>query len=140
MFSDNNTIVDMDNLDFHVEKNAKYRYAASKAGEWIYGFEMSRRHKSDGIIGIGVNPGNLKSDLFRQQGAVFRALTGPMAYPVVNGAYTELWAGLSPEITLEKAGSLVYPFGRFGTIRQDWTAATRSSAVGGNRTAQKFWD
>ncbi|KAG8162047.1 hypothetical protein KVR01_007812 [Diaporthe batatas] len=125
LFSDKNTIVDMDNLDFHVEKNAKYLYGASKAGDWIYGFEMSRRYKKEGIIGLGVNPGNLKSDLFRQQGAVFRALTGPMNYPVVNGAYTELWAGLSPEVTLEKAGSL---------------AATKSSAEGGNGTTQKFWD
>lgn len=90
IFSDKNTIVDMENLDFHVNKPAKYRYGASKAGDWIYGFEMSRRYKSEGIIGLGVNPGNLRSDLFRQQGAVFRALTGPMNYPVVNGAYTEL--------------------------------------------------
>lgn len=140
LFSDNNTIVDMDNLDFHIDKNAKYRYGASKAGDWIYGFEMSRRYKNEGIIGLGVNPGNLKSDLFRQQGAIFKALTGPANYPVVNGAYTELWAGLSPEVTLEKAGSLVYPFGRFGTIRKDWEAATKSSAEGGNGTAQKFWD
>jgi retinol dehydrogenase 12 len=140
LFSDKNTIVDMDNLDFHVEKNAKYRYGASKAGDWIYAFEMSQRHKSEGIIGLGVNPGNLKSDLFRHQGAAFKALTGPMNYPVVNGAYTELWAGLSPEVTLEKAGSLVYPFGRFGTIRKDWTAATNSAVEGGNGTAQRFWE
>lgn len=140
IFSDKNTIVDMDNLDFHIDKAAKYRYGASKAGDWIYGFEMSRRYKNDGIIGLGVNPGNLSSDLFRQQGAIFRALTGPMKYPVVNGAYTELWAGLSPEVTLDKAGSLVYPFGRFGAIRTDWAAATKPSAEGGNGTAQKFWD
>lgn len=140
LFSDKNTIVDMNNLDFNVDKNAKYRYGASKAGDWIYGFELSKRYKNEGIIGLGVNPGNLKSDLFRQQGAVFKTLTGPMNYPVVNGAYTELWAGLSPEVTLEKAGSLVYPFGRFGAIRKDWAAATKSEAEGGNGTAQKFWD
>lgn len=140
LFSDKDTIVDMDNLDFHADKNAKYRYGASKAGDWIYGFEMSRRYKNEGIIGLGVNPGNLKSDLFRQQGAVFKILTSPAYYPIVNGAYAELWAGLSPEVTLEKAGSLVYPFGRFGTIRKDWEAATKSGTEGGNGTAQKFWD
>lgn len=96
--------------------------------------------RSEGIIGLSVNPGNLRSDLSRQQGAVFRALTGLMNYPVVNGAYTELWAGLSLQVTLEKAGSLVYPFGHFGAIRKDWTAATKPSAEGGNGTAQKFWD
>lgn len=46
IFSDKNTIVDMDNLDFHVNKPAKYSYGASKAGDWIYGFEMSRRYKT----------------------------------------------------------------------------------------------
>lgn len=140
IFSEKDTIVDMDNLDFQNGKNAKYRYGVSKAGNWVYGFEMSRRYKSEGIIGLGVNPGNLKTDLFRQQSAVFRALTGPAAYPVVNGAYTELWAGLSPRVTLEKAGSLVYPFGRFGEIRKDWAAATKPSSEGGNGTAQRFWD
>ncbi|KAL1872946.1 short-chain alcohol dehydrogenase [Diaporthe australafricana] len=140
IFSEKNTIVDMDNLDFHVNKEAKYRYGTSKAGDWIYGSEISRRYKSEGIIGLGVNPGNLKSDLFRQQSAAFRAFTGPVSYPVVNGAYTELWAGLSPEVTLEKAGSLVNPFGRFGLARKDWAAATKPSAEGGNGTAQKFWD
>lgn len=141
LFSDKNTIVDMDNLNFHTcDRNAKYRYGVSKAGDWIYGFEMSRRYKDEGIIALGVNPGNLKSDLFRHQGTVFKALTGPASYPVVNGAYTELWAGLSPEVTLEKAGSLVYPFGRFGTIRKDWAAATKSDAKGGNGTTRKFWD
>lgn len=140
LFADKNTIVDMENLDMHVEKDAKYRYGASKAGDWIYGYELSKRFKSQGIIGLGVNPGNLKSELFRHQSAIFRTLTGPANYPIVNGAYTELWAGLSPEVTLEKAGSLVYPFGRFGTIRRDWEKATQAESEGGNGTTQKFWD
>lgn len=140
LFADKNTIVNMDNLDMHVEKNAKYRYGASKAGDWIYGYELSRRFRAQGIIGLGVNPGNLKSDLFRHQSTIFRALTGPVNYPILNGAYTELWAGLSPLVTLEKAGSLVYPFGRFGTIRRDWEHAIKPESEGGNGTAQKFWD
>lgn len=41
---------------------------------------------------------------------------------------------------LKMRESLVYPFGRFGTIRKDWTAATKSGAEGGNGTAQKLWD
>lgn len=140
LFADKNTIVDMNNLDMHAEKNAKYRYGASKGGDWIYGYELSRRFKAEGIIGLGVNPGNLKSDLFRHQSAVFRALTGPANYPIINGAYTQVWAGLFPEVTVENAGSLVYPFGRFGTIRRDWENAIKPESEGGNGTAQKFWD
>lgn len=59
---------------------------------------------------------------------------------MANGAYTELWAGLSPEVTLEKAGSFVYPFGRFGKIRPDWANAIKPVSEGGNGTTQKFWE
>lgn len=142
IFCDKNTtsIVDMDDLDFHDNKAAKSRYGTSRVGNFIYAFEMSRRYKSDGIIGLGVNSGNLDPDLFRQQGTVFGSLTSPMKYPVVNGAYTELWAGLSPEVILEKAGGFVYPFGCFGPIRKDWTQGTKSDDEGGNGTTKGFWD
>ncbi|KAI7773698.1 short-chain dehydrogenase [Diaporthe eres] len=79
-----------------------------------------------------------KSHYGTSKGAVFGSLTSPMKHPVVNGAYTELWAGLSPEVTLEKAGGLVYPFGCFGPIRKDWTEGTKSSDEGGNGTALRF--
>lgn len=102
--------------------------------------EPGKRFRAEGIIGLGVNPGNLKSELFRNQGAISRALTGPANYPIVNGAYTELWAALSPEVTLERVGSLVFPFGRFGVIRRDWEKATRPESEGGNGTTQKFWE
>lgn len=136
LFADKDTIVDIGNLDFHIEKDPTYRYGASKAGNWIYSFELSKRYKTEGIIGLGVNPGNLRTGLFRHKTALFRALTGPVNYPIINGAYTELWAGLSPEVTLEKAGSLVYPFGRFFPIRSDWENAKTG---GGNGTTEKFW-
>lgn len=129
LFADKNTIVDMNNLDMHVEKNSKYRYGVSKAGDWIYGYELSRRFKAEGIIGLGVNPGNLKSDLFRHQSAIFQALTGPASYPIINGTYTQLWAGLSPQLTLEKAGSLVCPFGPLlVVVRQSQLQAWSMSA------------
>ncbi|KAK2603559.1 short-chain alcohol dehydrogenase [Conoideocrella luteorostrata] len=140
LFAEKDTIVDMANLDFHADKDAKYRYGASKAGDWIYSYELSRRYKTHGIIGLGVNPGNLKSSLFRHQSSIFRLLTGPVNYPVINGAYSELWAGLSPEVTLEKAGGLINPFGRFGHVRRDWEKALKPEAEGGNGTAEKFWE
>lgn len=46
LFADKNTIVDMKNPDMHVEKTAKHRYGASKAGDWIYGYELSKRFRA----------------------------------------------------------------------------------------------
>ncbi|CRG86695.1 hypothetical protein PISL3812_03705 [Talaromyces islandicus] len=73
LFGDKDTILDMDNLDSHIENEAKYLYGTSKAGDCIYGFELSKRYKTEGIIGLRVNPGNLKPGYFRDQGALFRA-------------------------------------------------------------------
>lgn len=59
-----------------------------------------------------VNPGNLDSDRYRSvdeqsgmQMIGFKMFTRFMLYPIVNGAYSELFAGLSPEVTIEKTGS-----------------------------------
>ena len=56
------------------------------------------------LDGKALNPGNLKSDLGRTSGLVItltRLFTG---YPTIYGAYTELFAGTSPDVTLEKTG------------------------------------
>ncbi|KFA71235.1 hypothetical protein S40288_03868 [Stachybotrys chartarum IBT 40288] len=141
MYSDKNVGLRLDNLDYHAEKSSKYRYGVSKLGNWAYALELSKRLRNDGVIGVAINPGNLQTDLFRHQSYLFRLLTGPANYPIINGAYAELWAGLSPEITPEKAGEYAVPFGRFHPIRRDLEQnAARSEAEGGNGATSKFWD
>ncbi|CAJ2508439.1 Uu.00g134650.m01.CDS01 [Anthostomella pinea] len=137
-FCEQNTGFDMSNLDYHVDKPSKYRYGISKLGDWAYAVEMSKRFK--GVIGVPINPGNLQTELFRHQSAIFRLLTRPFNYPPANGAYAELWGGLSPEVTAEKSGSYVVPFGRFYPIRGDLEAAVTPESQGGNGTVAKFWE
>jgi retinol dehydrogenase 12 len=96
--------VSLDNLDYHIEKPPIERYAISKAANWAHGAEYAKRYKADGIISIPLNPGNLNSDLYRDKGFLFSLFVKVITYPVVNGAYTELFAGLSPEVTIEKSG------------------------------------
>jgi retinol dehydrogenase-12 len=55
---------------------------------------------------------------------------GLMLYPAVNGAYTELFAGLSPEVTGEE-GKWVVPFGRIMDLRKDFVE-------GGH--GKEFWE
>ncbi len=95
----------MDNLDYKKPVDVMHRYSASKAGSWALAVEYARRHKADGILSVAINPGNLRSDLMRDRGALFRALISPITYPPVNGAYTTLYAGLSPDLTLEDSGA-----------------------------------
>lgn len=52
----------------------------------------------------------------------------------VKGAYTELFAGLSPEVTPEAmadVGTWVLPFGRLAQMRPDLAEACRREAAGG---------
>ena len=48
-----------------------------------------------------IDPGNLRSELPRDQGIVLKIVATLLGYPVVNGAYTELYAAFSPDVTVE---------------------------------------
>ncbi|KAM0430104.1 hypothetical protein ACHAPT_006110 [Fusarium lateritium] len=135
--------IHLDNLDYHIEKSEMYKYAISKVGNYLHGVEYGKRHRFDGVVSIPLNPGNLQSDLYRDRTSVlFKLMTKYLMYPPVMGAYTELYAGLSPDITLDKmdkTGNWVIPFGRIHPIRKDLTEATRTEEEGGNGTGLKFW-
>jgi retinol dehydrogenase-12 len=78
-----------------------------------------------------LNPGNLKSELQRHINPIMARVLDLMLYPAVNGAYTEFFAGLSPEVSKMEKGNWVVPFGRIMPLRKDY-------ADGGN--AEEFWE
>lgn len=52
-----------------------------------------------------LNPGNLASELDRHvTGIVERTFRKLTTYPCINGAYTELFAALSPDVTMANTG------------------------------------
>lgn len=117
------------------------KYAISKAGNYLQGCEYAARHKQDGIVAVSLNPGNLNSDLWRTQGPIAgKILRTFVLHPPINGAYTQLFAGLSPDVTVEKSGEWVAPFGRFMKSRKDLKDATKSKAEGGTGNASAFYD
>ena len=85
-------------------------------------------------------------------------------HPAIKGAYTELFAGFSPDVTVEKGCDhslwgenlvaesmplsmsmltelIVFPWGRLVKFpRQDIIQGFSSEANGGTGNAQKFWD
>lgn len=96
--------VDMDNIDDRRQRPVEVKYGISKAGNYYHATEYARRHRADGVISNALNPGNLRTELFRHRARIEQKLSWYFQYDPVNGAYTELFAGLSPEVTLEKSG------------------------------------
>ncbi|KAL1868306.1 putative secondary metabolism biosynthetic enzyme [Diaporthe australafricana] len=132
--------ISADYLDYWPSLLPLERYGVSKAGSWLHGVEFARRHGADGIVSVPCNPGHLRSDLYRESGWLFKAAISPVLYPPVFGAYTELFSGLSPAITMSDSGKWVVPWGRIYTIRKDLQDATKTEAEGGNGHARKFWE
>ncbi|TAQ84494.1 hypothetical protein B7494_g7187 [Chlorociboria aeruginascens] len=133
--------IPMDNLDYHIPQSAAYKYAVSKAGNYLHAVEYAKRHRADGIISNALNPGNLRSELMRNSGGLVKMLAWHvLQHPCIFGAYTELFAGLSPTVTIEKSGDWIVPWGRFMAIRPDLVAATKTEAENGTGVGLKFWE
>lgn len=63
-----------------------------------------------------------------------------MLHPVKMGAYTELFAGWSPEFTPKDNGRYLIPWGRFGTYHAGLVKAAKSKAEGGSGVREQLWD
>jgi NAD(P)-dependent dehydrogenase (short-subunit alcohol dehydrogenase family) len=120
-------------------------YGASKAGTWFISREFARRYKKDGIVSVCLNPGYLKTASFDgTPAAVMFIMNRVMLSEPIFGAYTELFAGLSPEVTLETSGAYIIPWGRIrpntATGRQDLIKAGDSKEEGGLGYGEKLWN
>jgi retinol dehydrogenase-12 len=125
-FSPKSAGVPLDNLDYHNDKSATYKYGVSKAGNYLHAVEFSKQYKADGVISIPLNPGNLYTELTRHQGTMFKMFAKYLVqYPPIFGAYTELFAGLSPKVTIEKSGDWGKCSDTIGSIfMRQWTNCT----------------
>ncbi|KAK7715191.1 hypothetical protein SLS64_003889 [Diaporthe eres] len=109
--------VPADGIDFSILAagcpNGRRNYARSKAGNWILAHEYARRYGQLGIVSVAANPGNLKTNAFQGAPSKFMAVADRLfLYDPKFGGYTELYAGFSPDITLENNGAYILPFGR----------------------------
>ncbi|EKD19690.1 uncharacterized protein L3040_001963 [Drepanopeziza brunnea f. sp. 'multigermtubi'] len=132
--------VDMGNLDYKVDKGAWHKYSVSKAGNLLHAQEFATRYGSDGIISVALNPGNLSSDLQRNLPGWQNAILQKFLYAPINGAYTELFAGVSPDVNMDHNGGWIIPFGRFGPLRADLEKSGKSKKDGGSGIAENFWE
>ncbi|KAK3689261.1 hypothetical protein B0T22DRAFT_169306 [Podospora appendiculata] len=135
--------IDMDNLDYQIPKPHMDRYGISKCGDWLLAVEYARRHRSDGVVSVPINPGNVRTELARDQSVGLKLFAHAIVYPIINGVYTQLFAAFSPDVTIAKADwtkDWIIPWGRFAPLRQDLHKATVSKEEGGNGNAHQFWE
>ncbi|KAI9711302.1 MAG: hypothetical protein M1820_002289 [Bogoriella megaspora] len=112
-------------------------YGQTKVGNVFLADQFAKRYGKDGIVSVSWNPGNLRTELQRHEAAwLVRVITALMLHPARFGAYTELFAGWSPEVTPDKNGSYVIPWGRFGVQRPD----VQEERDGANSVSDKFWE
>ncbi|KAF1989172.1 short-chain dehydrogenase [Aulographum hederae CBS 113979] len=116
-------------------------YILSKTGNWFLASELGRVVSPYGILSLTQNPGNLKSNLLRHSWWMYY-LAFPMLYDSKFGAYTELWAGLSPMLDMAHSGAYLLPWGRVNSEpRMDLIYASRgTSEDGGTGRAAEFYD
>ncbi|RSL60177.1 hypothetical protein CEP54_006882 [Fusarium duplospermum] len=121
-------------------------YAVSKIGSWMLSRELARRHGSEGIISVAQNPGNVKGGSYEGTPAVTMFLLNLfLLRPTKFGAYTELYAGLSPDISSrDNNGAYIIPWGRIRPDaecpRRDIVHAMLTEEDGGLGYCKKLWD
>ncbi|KAF1838384.1 retinol dehydrogenase 12 [Decorospora gaudefroyi] len=126
--------VDMQNLDYKTEQHAGLKYSVSKGGNVLHALEFQRRYGEEGLVSVVLNPGNLETELLRYTSVLQRLVLRLILYPVVNGAYTELFAGLAPGVAAIKTGEWVVPWGRITPLRNDYWSEE------GEKNAKVFWE
>lgn len=136
--------VPSDGIDFNVLAagcpNGRRNYARSKAGNWILAHEYARRYGQQGIVSVAANPGNLKTNAFQGAPSNFMAVADRLFfYDPKFGGYTELYAGFSPDITLENNGVYILPFGRVQPEEQIGRPDLLLKLKSEDNLGEKFW-
>jgi retinol dehydrogenase-12 len=116
-------------------------YGQSKAGNSYLAAEFAERYGKDGIISVSFNPGNLRTELVRHTDSIQGWILATFVmYPAKLGAYTELWATCSPDLTASHNGAYIAPWGRVVNPRDDIVSGMKRVSEGGTGIAEKFFE
>ncbi|KAL3961020.1 hypothetical protein ACCO45_006137 [Purpureocillium lilacinum] len=113
-------------------------YMMSKVGNVFLAQDTARRLGSKEVLSVAVNPGFIKTELQRHMPAPVSAAMGMLFKGPEYGAYSELFGLLSPEVTPERNGAFVIPWGRFGALPENVRAAMKTEGGGGTGVAGRF--
>lgn len=117
---------------------AQTNYAVSKMGNWFLASALQKQCPT--ILSVTLNPGNLQTSLTRHMPSWVPILVSPLLYEARYGAYTNLWAGLSKTLTIQKnGGAYILPWGRVHPQpRKDMVDAMKNQEEGGTGIANEF--
>ncbi|KAI9834101.1 MAG: hypothetical protein M1819_003386 [Sarea resinae] len=116
-------------------------YSQSKAGDAYLAYEYAKRAKEQGIVSVSLHPGALKSELNRDLHYLWNLVLNTFILDeTYKGAYTELFAGLSPEVTVEDYKRFIIPYGNWGRVTEDIQKGFLTPTEGGTGNAEKFWE
>lgn len=123
-----------------LDKN--WTYAVSKAGNWMLASELDKRTRKHGLVSVVQSPGNVATKAWDPVSGFAKLLITPFLYDPKYGAYTELWAGLSEDVTTQDGGKYAVPWGGrwHPSPRKDIVESLKSKAEGGTGGAAEFWD
>ncbi|KAH8176450.1 short chain dehydrogenase domain-containing protein [Sarocladium implicatum] len=129
------------NVENNKDQSIVSQYLISKMGNYLHSAEYAKKHREDGIVSVSLNPGNLDSDLWRTQGRFMTwFLRTFVLHPARYGAYTTVYAGTSPDISMEKTGSFVGPWGQLIEPTKKHAQAVVDMTEGGKGTSKWFWN
>lgn len=108
-------------------------YAHSKAGNLMLAKYFRDGLEKDGILSICFNPGNVNDRYTVRRNfpcTDFQALMLEwfFLHPLIKGAYTELWTGLTEDLTLKDPCLYTVPWGQKNWNRRDVQEAVASGA------------
>nr|POE87143.1 putative oxidoreductase [Quercus suber] len=117
-------------------------YSASKVGNWFMASELDKRVRKNGVVSITQNPGNLRTKAWDPAPWIMKFMMSPFMYEANYGAYTELWCGLSPDITTDDGGKFAIPWGGrwHPSPRADIMPSFKTKEGGGTGLAAEFWE
>ncbi|CCD25006.1 uncharacterized protein NDAI_0E01900 [Naumovozyma dairenensis CBS 421] len=127
-----------ENCTVEERPSANTLYGQSKAANIFQAKAWASKNKEKvdeiGCVSVSCYPGNLKTDLQRDWNGWLRILRRSLFWDGIYGAYSELYAALSPKLTTKDQGAYVVPFGEVRDPREDVKVGLT------NGSDLKLWD
>ncbi|BCS28646.1 uncharacterized protein APUU_70216A [Aspergillus puulaauensis] len=139
--------IDFTNLDYHNDEWAWVKYGRSKAGNVLQAAALARRAKDDGIASLALDPGVAITGLQRTMSGWLLVIIRLISQRPEIGAYTQLYAGLQPDLDVQQPETWGKP-GNLPRIARLLTSAAvvpPGKLVGGRadlfdgEASEKFW-
>ncbi|KAH8077728.1 NAD-P-binding protein [Cristinia sonorae] len=93
-------------------------YAQSKFLNGVIAHEASFRYAEKGILSFSVDPGAVRTDIFRDKSSIFKSMTNLFFVSPSQGALSQLWSGTMPE-AVEHNGQYIVPWAHAGKCRDE---------------------